>query len=154
MGLSRQEYWSGLLCPPPGDLPDSGIEPKSLSSPALAGRFFTTSAAWEAHSPQFGSNTTLSFYSCYRLLFIFTERWSGDICRDLNEAGSSEPLGSDESSLPDYLRLTLREICNGLPRVTALQDTAASPQCPAHLPFASKGIRPFRLLKGREKRGP
>ena len=44
MGLSRQEHWSGLLCPPPGDLPDPGIEPISLMSPALAGRFFTTSA--------------------------------------------------------------------------------------------------------------
>ena len=37
MGLSRQEYWSGLPCPPPGDLPDSWIEPMSLTSPALAG---------------------------------------------------------------------------------------------------------------------
>ena len=43
-GFSRQEYWSGLPLPPPGDLPDPGIEPKSLMSPALAGRFFTTSA--------------------------------------------------------------------------------------------------------------
>ena len=34
--------------PPPGDLPDLGIEPKSLMSPALAGVFFTTSASWEA----------------------------------------------------------------------------------------------------------
>ena len=48
MGISRQEHWSELLCPPPGDLPDPGIEPISLMSPALAGRFFTTSAAWEA----------------------------------------------------------------------------------------------------------
>ena len=48
MGFSRQEYWSGLPCPPPGDLPDSGIEPASLTSRALAGRFFTTSATWEA----------------------------------------------------------------------------------------------------------
>ena len=47
MGFSRKEYWSGLPCPPPGDLPDSGIEPVSLTSPALAG-FFTTSANWEA----------------------------------------------------------------------------------------------------------
>ena len=39
MGFSRQEYWSGLLFPPPGDLTDSGIEP---ISPALAGGFFTT----------------------------------------------------------------------------------------------------------------
>ena len=51
MGFSRQEYWSGLPFPPPGDLPDPGIEPTSLMSPALAGRFFTTSATWEAPSP-------------------------------------------------------------------------------------------------------
>ena len=47
MGFSRQEYWSGLPCPPPGDLPDPGIEPASLMSPALAGGFFTTSPSWE-----------------------------------------------------------------------------------------------------------
>ena len=41
MGFSRQGYWSGLLLPPPGDLPDSGTEPTSPVSPALAGRFFT-----------------------------------------------------------------------------------------------------------------
>ena len=45
--FSRQEYQSGLPCRPPGDLPDPGIEPQSLSSPALAGGFFTTSAPWE-----------------------------------------------------------------------------------------------------------
>ena len=39
--FSRQEYWSGLPFPPPGDLPDPGIEPASLMSPALAGGFFT-----------------------------------------------------------------------------------------------------------------
>ena len=42
MGLSRYEYWSGLPCPPPGDLPDPGIKTESLMSPALAGRFFPT----------------------------------------------------------------------------------------------------------------
>ena len=42
MGFSRQEYWSGLPCPPPGDFPEQGIEPTPLVSPALAGRFFTT----------------------------------------------------------------------------------------------------------------
>ena len=35
MGFSRQEYWSGLLCPPPGNLLDPGIEPTSPVSPAL-----------------------------------------------------------------------------------------------------------------------
>ena len=48
MGFSRQEYWSGLPYPPPGDLPDPGIEPVPLMSPALIGGFFTTSATWEA----------------------------------------------------------------------------------------------------------
>ena len=42
MGFSRQEYCSGLPCPPPGDLPNPGIEPASLTSLALTGRFFTT----------------------------------------------------------------------------------------------------------------
>ena len=46
--FSRQEYWGGLLFPPPADLPDAGIKPESLASPALAGGFFTPSATWEA----------------------------------------------------------------------------------------------------------
>ena len=46
-GLSGQEYWSGLPCPPP-DLPEAEIEPMSLTSRALAGRFFSTSATGEA----------------------------------------------------------------------------------------------------------
>ena len=48
MGFSRREYWSGLPFPPPGDLPDPGIKPRSLTSPALAGVSSTTSAPWEA----------------------------------------------------------------------------------------------------------
>ena len=48
MGFSWQEYWTGLPCPPPGDLPDPGIEPASLMSPALAGGFFTISTTWKA----------------------------------------------------------------------------------------------------------
>jgi len=43
MGFSRQEYWSELPCPSPGTLPDPEIEPASLTSPALAGGFFTIS---------------------------------------------------------------------------------------------------------------
>ena len=46
MGFSRQENWSGLPCPPPGNLPDPGIESISLTSPALAGGFFITSTTW------------------------------------------------------------------------------------------------------------
>ena len=53
MRFSRQEYWSGLPYPSPGDLPDPGIE-ATLMSTALGGRFFITSTTWEAHA---------SFYS-------------------------------------------------------------------------------------------
>ena len=60
VGFSRQEYWSRLLCPPPGDLPNPGTEPESPASPALAGGFFTTSATWEA-----------SFYIDYVKLYSY-----------------------------------------------------------------------------------
>ena len=46
MGFSGQEYWRGLPCPPPGDLPDPGVKPESLASPALAGGFFATSSTY------------------------------------------------------------------------------------------------------------
>ena len=45
MGFPRQEYWSGLSLPSQGYLPDPGIEPVSLASSALAGRFFTTESS-------------------------------------------------------------------------------------------------------------
>ena len=48
MRFSRQESWSGLPGLPSGDLPNPGIKPASLASPALAGRFFTAGATWEA----------------------------------------------------------------------------------------------------------
>ena len=46
MGFPRQEYWNGLLCPPPGDLPNLGIKPTPLCL-LLADRLFTTSTTWE-----------------------------------------------------------------------------------------------------------
>jgi len=48
MGFPRQEYWRGSPLSLPEDLPDPGVEPASLASPALTGRVFTTSATWEA----------------------------------------------------------------------------------------------------------
>ena len=56
MGFSRQEYWSGLPFFPPVDLSDPGTEPVSLTSPALAGRFFTTGTTWEALTMAESSN--------------------------------------------------------------------------------------------------
>ena len=49
MGFSRHAYWNELPCPPPGDLPDPGIEPES---PALAGGFFTSSTTYQKGPPQ------------------------------------------------------------------------------------------------------
>ena len=46
-GFSRQEYWSGLPCPPPKDLLNPGIKPMSLISPAMAGMFFTNCVTLE-----------------------------------------------------------------------------------------------------------
>ena len=59
MGSSRQEYWSGLPCPSPGDLPNTEIEPVSLIFPSLTGGFFTTNITWEAYS--IGSTHSLIF---------------------------------------------------------------------------------------------
>ena len=67
MGFSRQEYWSGLPCPPPGDLQDPGIEAKSLTSPALAGEFFATSITWEALVPSLEGKTYVilsNYFEC------------------------------------------------------------------------------------------
>ena len=60
MGFSRQEYWSGLPVSHPGDLPDPGIKLASLMLPALAGRFFSTCATWEA-PPKMSMNNSWSF---------------------------------------------------------------------------------------------
>ena len=59
MGFSGQEYWSGLPCPSPGDLPDPGMEPTSLGSPALAGGFFTTNTTYDYESEVAQSCLTL-----------------------------------------------------------------------------------------------
>ena len=66
-GFSRQEYWSGLPSPPPGDLPKPGIKPVFPTSPALAGGFFITSTTWEApltHIYDCISSLTFSSVQC------------------------------------------------------------------------------------------
>ena len=81
MGFSRQEYWSGLPCPPPGDLPDPGIKPASLSSPLLADRYFSTHATWEAFCLLHYVWYFLMFSSCIcfstpsDLWFLFRGSW-------------------------------------------------------------------------------
>ena len=51
MGFSKREYWSGLPCPPPRNLPDPGVEPASPAAPCIAGGFFTTEPPENPSSP-------------------------------------------------------------------------------------------------------
>ena len=83
MGFSRQEYWNGLPYPPPGDLPDPGIEKASLMSPALAGDVFTTSATWEVYKIPIHHIDMCCFLSGHSLSF-----------------GNDTPKSLVESSLP------------------------------------------------------
>ena len=69
MGFPRQEYWSGLPFPSPGDLSDPGIEPTSLVLPALAGRFFTTAPPGK---PQSSLQSSIYFTI---LTFTFTKQF-------------------------------------------------------------------------------
>ena len=62
MGFSRQEHQNGLPCLSPGNLPDPGIEPTSLMSPALAGMFFTTSAPRKASKVNDPSQSSWLFF--------------------------------------------------------------------------------------------
>ena len=89
MGFPRQEYWSGLPFPPLEDLPDPGIELISFTSPAVAGRFFTTNATWEA---QYGSLQ----YSLVSLLAL-PESWGP------SEEKTGTLLASDLGNYPQQL---------------------------------------------------
>ena len=70
MGFSRHEHWSGLPCPPPGDLPNPGNELMSLIPPVLAGGFFTTSSTWEA------TVLSVQFSSVAQLYRLFVTPWT------------------------------------------------------------------------------
>ena len=88
MGFSRQEYWNGLLCLPPGDLPYPEIKPVSFKSLALTGGFFTTSTTWEALShhggglvaklcPTLATPWTVACQAPLSMGFSRQEYWSG-----------------------------------------------------------------------------
>ena len=81
--FSRQEYWSELTFSTPRDLPDPGIEPVSLMSPALEGRFFTSDATWEAQL----SKTWINYSFSLMFFFFF------------------QLLPSDDSLLSTYLNI-------------------------------------------------
>ena len=81
MGFSRQEYWSGLPCPPPGDLPDPGIALTFFTCPALAGGFFVTSTTGyimcSVTSYSFATQGTLAHQAPLSMEFSRPEGWSG-----------------------------------------------------------------------------
>ena len=117
MGFSRQEYWSQLPCPPPGDLPDPGVEPTSLMSPVLAGGYFTTSATWEAlnslilplkkKNPEFLCNVIQSMpFLCWKAFIKFIPL---ELVKGLNPSSlSSSPLPQPPTPTPilDNLLIT------------------------------------------------
>ena len=117
MQFFRQEYWDGLLCFPPGDPPDTGIEAASLSSPALAGGFFTTSEIWEA--PWY------YIYVLYNILYIILLLFSCSV-----ESDSLRSHGLQHTRLP----------------CSSLSPGVCSNSCPLSwwcLPTISSSIVPF-----------
>ena len=74
----QAKYWSGLPCPPPGNLPDPGIEPTSLMSPELAGSFFTTSTTWESYSLK-SIYQSINLCVCFNLLLFLSRHTNTSI---------------------------------------------------------------------------
>ena len=74
IGFPRQEYWSGLPCAPPGDHPRQGIKPISLTSPALASGFFTTSTTWEVLLVDSLGQITQFFCACFLIFQVLNVR--------------------------------------------------------------------------------
>ena len=106
--ISRQEYWSGLPFPTPGDLPDPGTKLKSLTSPAVAGRFFTTTTIREG-KPTCSMESSNSDFQRKRKKpkrdFVLSATWNifvGDKRQELGSADDGREVGpqrDDPSSL-------------------------------------------------------
>ena len=126
MGFSRQEYQSGLSCPPPGDLPEPGIEPASLKSPALVGRFFTTSATWEAQTIWYFFFFFFSLENPLGRRFDFYLNKASTQCKYFISVGSvscsvvSDSLGPMDCSLPG----SVMELIHGILQVRILEGLA------------------------------
>ena len=112
MGIYRQEYWNGLPCPSPGDLPDPGIEPTSLMSPALAGRFFTTSATIPelhvvvsllSHVQLFATPWTVARQAPLSTGFSRQEYWSELPSSPSYNSSASSPSGSSSSKQESFV---------------------------------------------------
>ena len=96
MGFSWQEYWSGLPSPSPVGLPVPGIQPSSLESPALAGRFLISTATWEACAPFLNSLPVGSSWFPFRTKA--RKAWTGQKWGHPCLYSSIGPAGPDSSS--------------------------------------------------------
>ena len=102
MEFSRQEHWSGLPCPPPGDLPNPEIKLMFLMSPALASRFFTTSTTWEAQASHELPSSRVSplalglivcwTYSSETFSLLHGKEWEGFQLSDIRKKLDKIPL--------------------------------------------------------------
>ena len=91
MEFFRREYWNGLPFPPPGDLPHPGIDPRSISSLAFAGRFFTAELPGKLFIPhQILSSTFKQSSSCFQPSCEGTVSW--DHCLTPHKMGVCRPL--------------------------------------------------------------
>ena len=150
MGFSRQEYWSGLPCPFPRDLPSPGIEPESLKSPALAGGFFTTSAPWEAPINIIILNNDLIL--CF-FLFATTVFWNPVLLLEISFSSRTHQLKQIYSS--PFLQSLLK--CQPFPVHFSVLSHQL-PTLPSHFLICvclfcpaskSKGEKPRNLLMWR-----
>ena len=109
-GILQQEYWSGLPCPPPGDLPIPGIEPSSLVSSAVAGGFFTTAPPGK---PQTSGmvEVLISLSSSLSIFFIYFEAsWQG-VYRFKNATSSWQICHFFFHDVLTYFHLSLVCLC-------------------------------------------
>ena len=90
MGFPRQEDWSWLPVPPPGDLPDPGIKPASVTLPALAGGFFTICATWEAQTIPYSCDEHCYFVYCF-VAHMCMQVW-GFACKLSHNTARISPL--------------------------------------------------------------
>ena len=111
MGFSKQQYWRGLPWPPPGDLPNSGVKPTSLTSPALADRFFTTSATWEAQISYMNAYIR-NLGKQYWWTYLQDRNGDADIENRLVDT-TGEGQGTKQESSIDIYTLAMCEIDSG-----------------------------------------
>ena len=111
MGFTRQEYWSGLPCPPPGDLPNAGIEPASLMLPPLASRFFTTSTPWEAQFSEYYLFKHVNSKAVTLLVFDRDMQKEAGVHTwpSLRLGGGRGPWRQHGGSLPESIRVDNKE---------------------------------------------